>query len=249
MAEQANTKRRVGLLDELRGIFILLMVIYHGLYDLVAFFNVDIPIFYSLGMQITQGIIAGGFIFIAGISGRFSRSNRKRGLICFGLGMVMTIATWFVVPDAPILFGILHLLGTCMVLFSFMEKPLSKIPAQVGFVLAIVLFVFFFTLPQGKIGLGSLLPISVPQAFYQTKWLFWLGLPSPLFSSVDYFPLLPWAMLFFAGSYTGIPLAQNRGPAWVYSSHIPFLATVGKHTLWIYVLHQPIIMAVLWLIF
>ena len=86
--EQEN--KRVWLLDEVRGLSILLMVIYHFFYDIVVLYGVNIPLFYSPGLNMLRDFFAGVFIFISGTACRFSRNNLKRGVQCFGLGMVMT---------------------------------------------------------------------------------------------------------------------------------------------------------------
>lgn len=123
---------RVHLIDELRGLAIFLMVVYHTFFDLVILFGVDIPAFYSSFVQALVFFFAGLFIFISGASCQFSRNNLKRGAICFGFGLVMTIGTAVFAPGELILFGILHLLGLCMMLFPLLSPLLKKNTAPVG---------------------------------------------------------------------------------------------------------------------
>ena len=79
--------------------------------------------------------------------------------------------------------------------------------------------------------------------------LFPLGLHDSGFASADYFPMMPWFFLFIAGSYFGIIAKDGRLPKFCYPTHIKWLAVVGRYTIWIYVLHQPIIYFIFSLIF
>ena len=108
---------RVGGMDLLRGAAIVLMVIYHAVFSLVYIFGVDWtwfhhPIFNNVGAP----LLGGTFVLLSGMSTRFSRSPVKRGLQVFFWAIVMTLATWLVMPDLIIKFGILHLMGLCMIL-------------------------------------------------------------------------------------------------------------------------------------
>lgn len=240
--------RRVALLDELRGLFILLMVFYHGCYNLVEIFRLDMPFFYSLPMRFLQLLIAGDFIFISGCVSRYSRSNLKRGLQTFGCGMVLTVATFFVIPDQIILFGVLHLLGFSMVFFALTRKILDRLHPTLGLLVFTALFLGTYFVSAGLIGFPPF-AAPLPQALYTTKFLFWLGFPGPGFFSSDYFALLPWLFFFLAGTYCGVFLKAGRFPAWVYRPHVGWLAKVGRHTLIIYLLHQPVLYGVMTLLF
>ena len=97
---------RVHLIDEVRGFAIICMVFYHAMYDLVVIFGVDFPVFTSPVMQdILQPLFAGLFIFISGTAGHYSRSNLKRGAICFALGMALTLVTAVFMPAELIAFA------------------------------------------------------------------------------------------------------------------------------------------------
>lgn len=114
---------RVHLIDEVRGFAIICMVFYHAMFDLVVIFGVDFPIFTSSLMQdVLQPLFAGLFIFISGTAGHYSRSNLKRGAVCFGFGLILTAVTALFMPDELILFGILHFLGIAMMLFPLAQK-------------------------------------------------------------------------------------------------------------------------------
>ncbi len=236
-----DLSNRVHLIDEVRGFSILCMVVYHAAYDLVALFGVSIPLFFSPVMQnFLQPLFAGLFIFISGTAANYSHSNLKRGAICFLLGMVLTIGTWIVMPSQFIAFGILHCLGVCMMLSPLFLSLAKKIRPIVLIPVSLVLFFLLYSLPQGQIGLFSF-TFAIPHACYDTPFLFWLGLPNNTFFSSDYFPLIPWIFAFLAGVSFGRIVKENRCPAFFYKMHCRPLALIGRHTLVIYLLHQPVV--------
>lgn len=258
--EQSQKNRRVEFIDELRGLCILLMVVFHGAYDLVYIFGVNIPAFYSPFLQsFLQPLFAGIFIFISGIACRYSRNNLRRGFVALGFGLALTLVTILLMPAQAIRFGILHLLGTCMILFGVIHilseyfyskrKNRKKLPPWVGMTVGFVLFIVAYGIPRGFIGvLGE--PIwRLPRQMYTTSYLFFLGLPSPFFVSTDYFPLIPWMFIFMAGTYMGVYFREEKMPEFFYRPHVKVLSKVGKHTMWIYLFHQPVVYGVLWVIF
>ena len=241
--------KRVGMIDEVRGLAILLMVIYHTFFDLVVLFGLDLPIFFSPAMNVIRDFFAGLFIFISGTACRFSRSNLKRGVLCFGFGMLMTYATALVMPEELILFGILHLLGVCMILSSFVLPVLDKANLWIGMIVCFLLFWLTVDITRGYVGLPGGIGWSFSVGGLGDGLLFPFGLPAADFSSSDYFPLLPWMFVFFAGVYFGKLVVDRKLPAFCYQTHCRPLAFVGRNTLWIYLLHQPIIYGALWLVY
>lgn len=244
----ATSRARVGLIDELRGLAIVLMVVYHLFFDLVYLYGVNVPAFHSPVLGFLQPFFAGVFIFISGVACRYSRSNLKRGAVCFGLGLALTLATLLFVPDELILFGILHFLGVAMMLYALLARALDKLLPLPGLLVFAALFAVTYPVPYGKVGIG---PVSaaLPAALYDTGFLFPLGLPGTGFFSSDYFPLVPWLFLFFAGTYAGVYFKSGRMPGWCYKTHVPPLAFAGRHTLMIYLAHQPVVYMLLYGIF
>ena len=196
-----DTAKRVGMIDEIRGIAILLMVVYHTFFDLVVLFGLDLPIFFSPAMNVIRDLFAGLFIFISGTACRLSRSNLNRGVLCFSFGMIMTYATALVMPEEQILFGILHLLGVCMVLCSFILPLLDKVNLWIGILVCALLFWLTVDITRGYIGLPGGLGWSFTVGDLGNGLLFPFGLPGAGFASSDYFPLLPWMFVFFAGTF------------------------------------------------
>ena len=241
-------KRRAALLDELRGLMILNVVAFHLCYDLVFLFGVNMPWFHTLYAYYWQQWMAGSLIFFAGISCRYTRSNIRRGVQTLLWGMLLTAVSLVIMPEQPIFFGILHFMGTAMLLFALLRPVLDKLSPVVGMCVSYGIHLITRGVPRGYIGLYPL-AVTLPSALYQSKVLFPLGLPHASFAAADYFPLLPWLFLFFAGAYLGIPMREGRLPNWVYEPHLPFMSWLGRKTLIIYLLHQPIIFGILWVLF
>ena len=240
---------RVHLIDEVRGFAIICMVFYHAMFDLVVIFGVDFPIFTSSLMQdVLQPLFAGLFIFISGTAGHYSRSNLKRGAVCFGFGLILTVVTALFMPDELILFGILHFLGSAMILFALFEKQLDKIPTVLGAPLFVAIFILTLYVPRGMLGYPPFWT-PLPDMLYQTGFLFPLGFPSDGFFSSDYFPLIPNLFLFFGATYLGVYAKNGQIPEFCYRTRFSWLAWVGRHTIWVYMLHQPIVYAFLWIYF
>lgn len=248
MFEKKDLSRRVWLLDELRGLFIVLMVLYHMFYDLVYIFEVNIPAFHWEITSWIQLFIAGLFVFVSGIASRFSRNNLKRGLQCFGLGMVMTVVTALFMPSQLVVFGILHMLGTCMMLFALIQPLLDKIPPLAGMIFCALFFFLTFNTQLHHWGMAGW-SIALPDQLYSTNFLFFLGFPNDAFWSSDYFPLLPWVFWFLGGNFAGVFVRDKRCPDWFYQPHSRALAFLGRNTIVVYLLHQPIVYGVLALIF
>lgn len=240
---------RVWLLDELRGLSILLMVLYHAGYDLIYIFGVHIPFFHSSFLNLLQSLFAGLFILISGCCCRLSRSNLARGAAVLALGLGMTLVTWLFLPDQLILFGILHLLGASMLLFALLRPLLDPVPVPLGVLLTASLFAATWLLPRESLGFFGIAFFDLPKELFTYSWLFPFGFTAPGFSSSDYFPLMPWFFLFLCGSYLGIPIREKRFPAFFYKRHIPFLSLAGRYTIWIYLLHQPVVYGVLLVFF
>lgn len=241
--------KRVGIIDETRGAAVISMVIYHLYFDLVYFYGLDFGGLVDAVFDRWQPLIAGTFIFIAGASSIFSSNNFKRGVLCFFIGMAFTFVTAFITPNAPIYFGVLHFLGIAMMIYGFIGHVVEFIPAVLGIILFAILFIFAWNVPNGYLGFFGLLRIDLPNKIYSARLLFPLGFPSRDFSSLDYFPLLPHLLLFLSGTCAGQLFKSGRAAKGFYMTRFNGLAWTGRHALIIYILHQPVLVAVLELIF
>jgi len=241
---------RVGFIDEYRGFFVVAMVIYHALYNLVYIFGVNLPFFDSGLMNITQRVIVSSFIVISGASSRYSGNNIKRGLMVFAIACLMTAFTVYFMPSQAIYFGVLHFLGLAMILFGLLRKVLDFFPCFWGLCLMVLLTLLTWGVPfAGSVGLFGWFGVTLPAALYSSPYLFWLGFPHPGFFSADYVPVIPWIFMFFAGGYLGVFFQQGYMPAALYRTRFRALAAIGRKALVIYLLHQPILYGLMWLWF
>lgn len=241
-------KTRVHFIDELRGLLIIIIVLYHLLYDIDMLFSSQRL---WTQMSLVEGIrwvAASSFIVIAGISCHFTRSNLRRGIKTLAWAMVITLVTYLFMPQQIIWFGILHLLGTCMVLYGLAFPLLKKIKPPIGIFVSLFLFAFTYRIFHGTVGLGNLFEIHLPEIFYTKAFLFPLGFGVTGIFSSDYYPLLPWMFLFGFGFFLGPYLQCEKLPVFFCRPHVKVLRILGKKTLMIYLLHQPILYTILLLI-
>ncbi len=239
---------RIHSLDELRGICLALMVLYHAMYDIYALYNVYIPFFNSATMRFLQSFFAGVFILLAGITCSFSRSNLKRGIKTLVCALAVSLSTILVTPNEPILFGILHLLGTCMVLYPLTSVVLNRLPQLLSALALFLLFAASWLVPSRKIGFFDLPLLDLSPELYTHSWFAAVGFAPADFVSADYFPLLPWGFLFLAGSRIGHLLALKGVPAALMVLRFPFWAACGRRSLVIYLLHQPVLIFIFTLV-
>lgn len=232
--ENMSEKKRIDIIDALRGLAVILMVCHHALYDLVEFLGAPSWIFSNPVFDILRYFFAGLFIFLSGVSSQFSRSNTKRGLKVFAIALLLTIVTSLPFVNQPIRFGVLHLLGFCMVFYGLTRKVWDQIPREIAPVIYIVLIV-------GTALAVNLIPINV-------NWLWMFGWIQPGFFSADYFPILPWLFVFLLGTWAGFYIIENKLPKWFYEKQIAVLPAVGKKALLIYILHQPVLYGMVMLI-
>ncbi|MGE5455419.1 MAG: heparan-alpha-glucosaminide N-acetyltransferase [Methylocystaceae bacterium] len=225
-AASIPNRHRAWEIDFLRGLSILLMVIYHTAYDLKEFYGLPVPYDHFLVYPLTK-LFAGLFIALCAVSCGFSRRNTRRGLLLLLLAIGITVVTNIAIPGSNISFGILHLLGVAILLYPLLHK-MGLWPLLI---IGLLFIAVSFLLPTIKV---------------DHDWLAPLGIYSANFSSVDYFPLFPWLGVFMFGIAIGDrfypvphsllkPLPEN------------IINRVGRQTLIIYLLHQPLVMGLLYL--
>ena len=223
-----QTKQRIELMDAMRGLALCLMVVHHFLYDLCAFCGAPWWLFTNPVFDPLHYFFAGLFILLSGVSSNFSRSNVKRGLKALAVSLGITVVTYFM--GMPIVFGVLHLLGTCMLLYGLTQKFWETLNSKAPWVTPVLSVVG--VLATAKLVNGY--PTTTPHL-----WMF--GLTTPDFVSSDYVPLLPWMFVFLLGAWAGGYIRAGRFPRWFYEAKAPRLAAVGRRSLLIYVAHQPLL--------
>lgn len=226
-------RERIQSIDAIRGFCIILMVAYHFFYDLVFFLGAPNWIFSNQVFDILQPFFAGVFIILSGVSSRFSRSNTRRGVKVVVAALIITLVTWFM--GNIVVFGILHLLGVCMIFYGLTGRLWDKIPEKCA--------------PFIYIGL-AIIAVLVRGAVNptQTDIFFVFGFCTRSFYSSDYFPLLPWLFIFLLGTWLGKLVRDKRLPQWVHTVNPPAFPAIGRKSLVIYVLHQPVLYGVTMLI-
>jgi uncharacterized membrane protein len=241
-------EERFWEIDLLRGIAILMMIAFHVVYDLNFFgaallSSVQLDFWFYVA-RATATI----FLLLVGISlplsysralrhqqpgKRLYRKYLTRGLKIFSWGLVITVTTWVFLREGFIVWGILHLIGIAIIL----AYPL--LPLRYG---NLVLGMVF-------IALG----VAVKHVTVNVPWLLWLGLTPAHFQTLDYFPLLPWFGVVLIGVFLGNSLYSNYTRHFTLGDRfdvppVRFLEFLGQHSLFIYLLHQPVLIAVLYLL-
>lgn len=241
--QNAAFRGRYWEIDATRGVAIVMMVTFHVLFDL-SYFGIPLVDVHSGFWRLFALATASTFVFLVGLSLSISyaRSSTKlqggalmmkyfrRGAGIFLLGMLITLATWLMVGEGMIIFGILHLIGLSIILAPFfLRLGFSNLMVGVGVIL---------------IGAGL-------SAFEGPIWLAWMGLHPAWFYSLDYEPLFPWFGLVLIGIAAGSALyPEGKRLFALPDTHSPpmgALAAMGRHSLAIYLLHQPVILALIWL--
>lgn len=241
--------KRYHALDGIRGFALLNMIIYHGIWDLVYIFGVDWRWYQSKGAYIWQQCICWTFILLSGFCYSFGKQKLKRGGSILLLGFLISIGTGIAMPESRVRFGILTLIGSCMLLMILIEQILNKINPVIGVILSGCLFVLTRNVNEGFLGFGSWKWIALPDSWYCNLITAYLGFPMPEFYSTDYFSLVPWVFLFVTGYFANEIFRQKKLLQHLEQNKIRVLEWLGQHSLEIYIVHQPVIYLVFTLFF
>jgi uncharacterized membrane protein len=232
---------RLPEVDLARALALGMMVTYHFLFTLWFLGMADVAVLTGFWRVFAYGT-ASLFIAIAGLSltlaaasrrrrgateGEIAAAQARRGLLVLGWGLVITAVTLVALDEGAILFGVLHLIG-------------------LGTILAIPLVRH----PRVALALGTVCVLVGPLATTVSGplWLAWLGVHPADFVSLDYVPVLPWFGVLLIGVAAGwalFPNGERRRPLPPFPSWADPFLWVGRHTLAIYLLHEPVILAVL----
>jgi uncharacterized membrane protein len=235
---------RIELLDGLRGIAIFLMVIYHLMYDLVNMEGMSIPHFNSGLMDFLHTFFIVLFFSVSGVCTAFSRNSVKRGAIVFFAGQIVTMATSVFLPSNLIVFGVLTFIGSMMMICGILKPVLDKINWIILLFCSVLLFAAFFNFPEFyEINLlFAEITLDIPR---DINYLYPFGITGQGFFSADYFPLVPYGFIFLAGTALSVPIISNKFPKRFYAQKVPVFSIMGKYSLYIYILHQPLILLIL----
>ena len=242
-----HPEKRFWEIDFLRGIAIIMMIVFHLLYDLTYFGGCNLNLHAGFWLYFARAT-ATIFIFLVGLSLTisFSRSEKiqnsrkklylkylKRGLRIFSWGLIITLMTWIFLREGFVLFGILHLIGISIVLaYPFLKLRYWNLLLGIAFIsLGIYLKNFTFGFP----------------------WLVWLGFVPDHFYTVDYFPIFPWFGVVLIGVFFGNLLYPDYARKFkLYDlsnfNFIGLFCLLGRRSLIIYLIHQPILIILLYLL-
>lgn len=231
--------QRIWEIDFLRGLSILLVVGYHLLYDLGAYVGVERFLGFSTDLStaawtVAQRLFAGLFILLSGISGTLTRSNVRRGLRLLAVALIITAATFVFDSSSAVWFGILHLLAVSMLIYGAAFERVKTAVCAIGG--AVVL------------GLAAALPVLRKGLAVDSHWLLPLGIPGPGFSSFDYFPLIPWLGIFLIGAALGKSVYASKKSLLPWRLPQTLFNAAGRHSLIIYIVHQPVILGILYVL-
>lgn len=235
---RAPQGRRVTIFDTVRGFTIVSMVAFHASYDAAYLYHLAMPWFTTGVFQdVWRASISWAFLLLAGWMTQFSRNNIKRAALYGAAALVVYIATAVASVDTAVSFGILFCMAASTLIYVFVEPVLRRVDPRLAAVACLVLFALTY---------------AVPKTRYGVEGLAWLGFPSPSFTSGDYYPILPFAFMYLAGASIGrwAHAALPEGfPAWCYRDWVPPLTVIGRFSLPIYLIHQPLILLIFMLVF
>lgn len=215
------------------------MIVYHGAYDLDTYWGVAIDVRQGAWLWLAR-ITATLFLLVSGMvvcvseermlhAPRHERIRRRlrRALVTGMAAALVTLITFLVEPDTYVRFGILHLFTLSRLLL-----PLTHRFGTTNIACGLLV-----------ITVGSLGPWET-----QEPWLLAFGAYPSGFASVDYYPLLPW----YGVALIGMGLMHGgRMRAWcsvgVHPALLP-LQWAGRHSLIVYLAHQPLLLSILMLL-
>ena len=239
-AEDTVGKRlgRVDAVDLARGLALVGMATYHLSWDLADFRLVSPDLPFTPGMRLLSHTVASVFLALVGVS--LALAHRKgfngpafwrRLMIVAGAAALVTLGSVVFAPGEGIFFGILH----CIAAASLIAAPFVAAPAWASF----------------AVGLAAIAaPSLVHSTLFDPPWLLWIGLGEALPNTLDWRPLLPWAGVVFLGlaaARTPGVMARVTSPKRWRAASGASRATcfAGRHSLPIYLVHQPILIGLL----
>lgn len=220
--------RRIVIIDILRFIAIVAMILFHIAYDLATFYHYLLD--YERGFwKFLQVVLAGGlFIFVSGWTAVLGRRNLKNLMKIAVCALLITIVTRYQFGSMYVRFGVLHFILVANLIYLTVLHRFNNCFLSI---LAVVVMY---------------LSKHVHKLYVEHEYLVWLDIAPIEYQSVDHYPLLPWLGVFIAGIICGrcknIQILSNTTIEFI---GLDFIKKCSKHSLAIYILHQPIILLLL----
>ncbi len=231
---------RLPIIDALRGFAVAQMIVYHFIYDLNYFGWVSLAMNRDHPWVLWRTLIVTQFLLLVGVS-LVLRSAYKPGWGDFwrrwievaGAAALVSLGSWFVFGPRFIWFGILHFIAAGLIIGRLL-LPLRAwcIPLGIGVIAA---------------------GITVRHEFFGTMLTSIVGFALSKPRTEDYVPLFPWLGVLLIG-IGAASLWKDRGfalaPALQNVNAAPprLLVLLGTWALTVYLVHQPVLMGLLWLV-
>jgi len=224
---------RHAILDGLRGVGIVLMVAYHFAFDLAWFRVLDADFYHDPFWLTSRAIIVTIFLALVGVSLVLAKRAHpgpqpfwRRVALIAACAILVTIASYVAFPQTFITFGILHAIAVSSVLARpVVDYPRTALAAGVAII---------------AIGTTVQLPL------FDRPWLNWIGMMTHKPATEDYVPLFPWLGVVLIGAAIGSALPRMRPILATADRFAPrWLAWLGRHSLIIYLAHQPLLVGAL----
>ena len=234
-------RERIELLDFLRGAAMIFVMLYHLLYDLVYYKNMNISFWGTDGFEWIHQFFLWILFTVSGICTAFSRDIIKRGAVIYLMGSCLTIASNIFSADEVFVFGVLSFFGMMMMISGIIRPITDKLPWQLFLILCLIMYIVFFDFSREHGTLHLLftdLKLNLP---YDREYLYPLGIRHSGFSSMDYFPLIPNGFVYLAGAALSKPFKERTLPKIFYTGiKAAALNFIGRHSLAFYIIHQPL---------
>lgn len=248
---KSGSRKRIALLDEIRGFCVLCMIFYHAFIFMGDQYGIRFGTdAYNFFLPV-QPYFSCMFLFICGICCRLSHSNVKRGLKLAVFAAALNFITIVLLPQlgfegTEIYWGVLDFFTVAILSFALLEKPVRKTPWWLGLLLSVFFFwLFRYWTTEHTVSLFGKVAYTLPESVTEQKWLFPLGIMYTGFYSADYFPMIPYVFVFYMGAFLGEPVSKGKVPAFAYPVHSKALTWLGQHCFLIYLVELPVIFLLL----
>jgi uncharacterized membrane protein len=234
MNDSSRPQQRLLMIDGLRGVAIVMMVVFHFCFDLSYFGLAGFDFYHDSFWLHARTLILSSFLFLVGVSlvlatrrGLVLKRYLRRLGYLVAAALLVSVSTRWMFADRFVFFGVLHFIA-----------------------LASVLGLLFVRAGWANLILG--IAVIIVANHYQSPWFDetgrrWIGLMTHKPPTEDYVPLLPWFGVVMLGLFAGpaIQRLASRLQPHCAVAPVEWLAFAGRHSLLIYLLHQPLLLGAL----
>ncbi|MBQ2823840.1 MAG: DUF1624 domain-containing protein [Oscillospiraceae bacterium] len=240
-AEKFGRSNRIEILDFLRGAAMIFVMLYHLLYDLVYYQDMDIGFWGTDWFEWVHKFFLWILFAVSGICTSFSRDTVKRGAVIYLMGSGLTIVSNIFSAGSVFVFGVLSFFGMMMIISGLIKPVTDKIDWRILLAASLVLYVIFFDF-AAKDGVLNFIFTQIKLPLPEDRlYLYPLGITHAGFRSMDYFPLIPNGFVYLAGAALAKPVKNRQLPKIFYSkTKTRALNFIGRHSLIFYIVHQPV---------